>query len=116
MFKKLCFKYLLVLWALVEYMRLYLAEEGNIQQNVEKIAASLWLLIFPQLPVVFYMGFLQDDQYDIEKALFGAMMLVGLLEIGFILQLLKRYTNLNKVALFRQYQNIRADDENRVIS
>jgi hypothetical protein len=83
-----------------------LAEEGNILQNVEKLSASLLLTIFPQLPIIFYFGLFQDSRYSIENVLFVAMAAITILEIGFILHLLKTYIQLNKVALVRAQQKV----------
>jgi hypothetical protein len=71
---------------------------------VEKLASSIWLLLFPQLPIEFYFGIFQDDRYIIERALFGAMIVAALFEVGITLRLLKIYTSTNKVSLFQAQQ------------
>ncbi len=49
-----------VVWFVVEVIRLQLGGKGNCQESVSKLAASMLLTVFPQIPVSIYFGYYQE--------------------------------------------------------
>mmetsp|Transcript_29200 Transcript_29200/g.58670 ORF Transcript_29200/g.58670 Transcript_29200/m.58670 type:complete len:160 (+) Transcript_29200:98-577(+) len=63
------------LWFFSEFFRLYCGYKGNLTEKVPETSAFLLVSIFPQFPCLFYITFLQEHTYPIER-ITGILMLI----------------------------------------
>ena len=59
---------------MIEIPRLYFGYIGNAKERVPKLASFLLVTLFPQLPMVCYLSFLQEHTFPFDAAL-GLIML-----------------------------------------
>lgn len=69
----------LFFWVVVEPIRLSLGFSGNLTEKVPSLATYLLMTIFPQLPLIVYLGFLQGVTFPIDNIL-GSFMLMCLVK------------------------------------
>ncbi len=69
---------ILCIWFLIEPFRLYYGIRGNTKEKVPDLATYLLITVFPQLPVIAYLGFFQTEYYPIDIIL-GSMMIIFLI-------------------------------------
>ena len=70
----------LFLWVVIEPIRLSLGFSGNLTEKVPNLATYLLMTVFPQLPLVVYLGFLQGVTFPIDNIL-GSFMLICLVSL-----------------------------------
>ena len=64
------------MWLTVEAPRIYLGLYGNAHEQVPKLAASLLLTVFPQIPIVIYFGFCQEITFPCEPIVSSIMLVM----------------------------------------
>jgi len=70
-----------VFWALAEMCRLYCGFVGNLNERVPETSAFLLITVFPQLPALIYLTFLQEHTYPMDTICGTLMLLVTSLEL-----------------------------------
>jgi hypothetical protein len=70
----------LFLWVVIEPIRLSLGFSGNLTEKVPNLATYLLMTVFPQLPLVVYLGYLQGVTFPIDNIL-GSFMLICLVSL-----------------------------------
>lgn len=75
-----------VIWFVVEVIRLQLGEKGNCEESVSKLAASMLLTVFPQIPVSIYFGYYQEIIFPADTLF--ASVLINLLIIQVVVSFL----------------------------
>lgn len=73
----------LIVWTITEVGRIYLGFAGNLLEQVPHLAGFFFLSVFPQLPILLWMIFLQQPIYDIDRILFLVQLAILVLEIIF---------------------------------
>ena len=74
-----------VVWVFAEGVRLKLGQSGNTQERVSKLAGSMLLSFFPQLPALFYFGYYQEIIFTVDSMF--SLVLIILLNLELILSL-----------------------------
>ena len=105
-----CLNYLpqLVIWLLTEVVRLQLGQHGNIQEKVSKLATSMLLSLFPQLPILIYLGSYQEIIFPSEKVFVSILIALDVVQICFALFTLRRFI---KEKTRRFYRQCRKEEE-----
>jgi len=68
----------LCIWAAIEPARLYYGFSGNLRERVPELSTYLLISLFPQLPFILYLAYVQPVQFPSDPIL-GSFMLVFLL-------------------------------------
>mmetsp|Transcript_9623 Transcript_9623/g.11661 ORF Transcript_9623/g.11661 Transcript_9623/m.11661 type:complete len:159 (-) Transcript_9623:268-744(-) len=68
---------MIMFWTIAEVCRLLCGYIGNLQEKVPEISAFLVISIFPQLPALIYLTFLQEHAFPFDK-IFGWLLLIFL--------------------------------------
>ncbi len=71
------------IWFMIEPFRLYFGIRGNMKEKVPDLATYLLITVFPQLPVIVYLGFFQTEYYPIDVILGSIMIIFLILSILF---------------------------------
>jgi transmembrane protein 17 len=66
------------LYLVVEPYRLYFGFSGNLREKVPDLATYLLMTVFPQVPIVIYLGYLQSVTYPVD-AIMGTLVLIFLI-------------------------------------
>ena len=74
-----------VIWAAIEPIRLYYGFLGNLQESVPSLATYLLVTLFPQLPFVLYLAYIQPVIFPVDPII-GSMM-VAILTLQFFIGL-----------------------------
>ncbi len=72
-------------WTFLEPFRLYYGYKGNMKEKVPELATYLLITLFPQIPFVLYLSYVQPVKFPVDPIL-GSFMLLFLV-IEFILGL-----------------------------
>ena len=67
----------LCIWAAIEPARLYYGFSGNLRERVPELSTYLLISLFPQVPFVLYLAYVQPVQFPVDPIL-GSFMLVFL--------------------------------------
>jgi len=84
---------------IVEIIRLNL--DGNLREDVPKLAAFLILTIFPILPTVVYVGYFQEFIFPADRVLSCIMIIVLCGEVFLTYITLKRFIHVKTVQFYR---------------
>lgn len=86
-----------------------MGQSGNIQERVSKLAASMLLSFFPQLPVLLYFGYYQEIIFTADSIF--SLILIILLNLELILSLItiRRFIQ-NKTQQFYRFCRQEADE------
>jgi hypothetical protein len=94
-------------WTIIEPFRLYYGISGNLREKVPEMATYLLMGIFPQLPLVIYLGYLQTISFPID-AILGTLMLLFLIAQFLLGFMTMRYLIRNQTA---QFMRLCEDDD-----
>jgi hypothetical protein len=72
---------ILVLWAILEPVRLYYGLYGNLNESVAHISTFLLMTIFPQLALVLYLAYFQQLKYPMDSILGSFMFIFAVFEL-----------------------------------
>lgn len=72
-----------VIWAFLEPLRLYYGFSGNLKENVPSLATYLLVTLFPQMPFILYLAYIQPVLFPIDPII-GSLMVVFLV-VQFVL-------------------------------
>lgn len=70
---------LLILWVIIELVRLFYGYRGNLNERVPDLSSFLLISLFPQFPIVIFLGYVQSIKYPIDSIL-GTIMIVFLVK------------------------------------
>jgi len=73
----------LIVWIITEIGRIYLGFAGNLLEQVPHLAGFFFLSVFPQLPILLWMVFLQEPIYEIDRILCVIQLIILIMEIIF---------------------------------
>jgi len=73
----------LIVWIITEMGRIYLGFAGNLLEQVPHLAGFFFLSVFPQLPILLWMVFLQEPIYEIDRILCVIQLIILIMEIIF---------------------------------
>mmetsp|Transcript_21944 Transcript_21944/g.30149 ORF Transcript_21944/g.30149 Transcript_21944/m.30149 type:complete len:152 (-) Transcript_21944:272-727(-) len=91
----------LSIWAAIEPFRLYYGFSGNLKERVPDLAAYLLISVFPQLPFVIYLAFVQPVLFPIDPIM-GSLMFIFLVVQVFIgLQTIQKMIRFQTVQFLR---------------
>jgi len=60
-----------------EYVRLKIGAQANVEESVSHLAASMIMCIFPQIPALVYIGYLQEHTFPADRS-FSLCILIGI--------------------------------------
>ena len=90
----------LVLWLLIEWLRLRAGRLGNTVERVSSLAASLLLLCFPQIPAIIYLGFGQEIPFKAESILSILMIIILVFEAALTLIVIKGFIKCKTISFY----------------
>jgi hypothetical protein len=61
----------IIIWVLAEIVRFYYGFRGNLREKVPDLLTYLLVSVFPQIPLVIYLGFFQEILFPIDYLLGG---------------------------------------------
>jgi transmembrane protein 17 len=70
----------LIPWTIIEAVRLFYGYRGNLSEKVPDISSFLLISIFPQFPIVIFLGFVQGVKYPVDNVL-GSIMIIFLVRL-----------------------------------
>ena len=66
-----------VIWFTAEVPRLVAGRSGNVEENISRLSAFIFLTMFPQVPAVIYFAFYQEMCFPMDRAV-GITMIIFL--------------------------------------
>jgi hypothetical protein len=93
-----------MIWSIGEVTRYFYGFNGNLREKVPDLLTYLLVTLFPQVPLMLYLSFIQELLFPID-ILMGCIMLLGL-----ILQLLFGYSTLRVLIANQTAQFLRLCD------
>lgn len=70
-----------VVFFLVEPLRLFFGISGNLREKVPDFATYLLMTIFPQFPIVVYLAYLQRVKFPIDRVLGSFMVIIYVFQV-----------------------------------
>jgi transmembrane protein 17 len=96
----------LIIWTVIEPLRIYVGMRGNMQEKVPDTATYLLMTAFPQFPIVLYLAYLQPTMFPVDPVL-GSLMIVFLLaEFFFGVVLVRRQIKLQTASFMSSIESI----------
>jgi len=90
-----------VIWVAIEFVRLNSGRIANIEERVSKLAASSMLSIFPQVPILVYIGYFQEIVFPADCIFSICMLLLMVVEFIFCFQMLRRLIKMKTLSFYR---------------
>ena len=90
-----------VFWIVIEYIRLESARIGNLDERVSKLAASVLLSIFPQIPIMIYIGYFQEIVFPVDLEFSWIMLSLVSLELFNSISVLRNLIRVKTISFYR---------------
>lgn len=97
-----------VVWLVTEPFRLYFGYSGNLQEKVSHVVSYLLISVFPQLPLVVYLAYLQEITFPMDFIMGSIMLIFLILDIFFGVRMLRSLIR-SQTAQFRRICEAEAD-------
>lgn len=94
-----------ILWWFVEVLRLYVGQQGNVEEKVPSLAAFTLLSLVPQLPIVIYLGFFQEADSITDTVLASLMLVILVPEIIISHRTLRLMIKAQTEAFYQNYEH-----------
>ena len=102
------------IWSLFEIFRLYFGYVGNADEKVPQLSAFVLSTIFPQIPLLLYLGYGQRAEtvrFSYEVPLSTLLLLLCIFEVSVSYKALSKLISRQTASFFRLVQ----DDEDRLL-
>lgn len=80
----------LIVWVVIEPLRIYLGMRGNMTEKVPDTATYLLMSVFPQFPIVLYLAYLQPTIFPVDPVLGSFMITFLIAEFLFGVRLVRK--------------------------
>ena len=98
------------LYTLVEPWRLYFAYRGNLEELVPDLSSFLLITVFPQLPLILYLGYVQHVKYPIDSIMGSFHLAILLAELYFGFATMKELISLQTATFMRLVDKAQHED------
>jgi hypothetical protein len=97
-----------IIWAVLEPLRLYYGISGNLKESVPSLATYLLVTIFPTTPFILYLAYIQPVLFPIDPII-GSLMVVCL-----VVQFIMGFNATRKIIRSQTVQFMRSTHMNKI--
>jgi hypothetical protein len=95
-----------LIWVVAEFVRLKSGAQANVEELVSPLAASMIMCIFPQLPALIYIGFLQEHVFPVDQSFSICIIVLTSIEFVVSFSVLRRMI---RVKTAEYYSSVRQE-------